>query len=481
VVDKYVQKGIDHFLRHKEAGVENYPYKPSDPSKGGMNGLDLRDYINDSVIPVFAACMLNFSPKIIGEIIKRCDIDISRLNKHIELRTRGAVYTASGADDLDSIEFTKRLFRGVAAAHGNDSAFVPTLVKLMSEEMAFAPGIMDLCIPGLDMHASLDADLDILRTYSEPGFIDSGFAGSGESLSKMLDFISKREHLPRAAPSQFLRSSGALHPAIMRKSFGQGFWEAMMFRKVGTHDLVYDTILRELITQHPAEAIRILKSLDFDTLKHDTKTSLATWTLGLLDHVLSEAGLSAITEDVSYKLGFLTSSLASDTSLLFGSEDSEVRDMLRSKQLMTYFRELEAMGPALFEAVMESQLKIHPEHISRSHFRMWEFLYSFHPEPQHVSSTILSRYVAHMAQAATTLFPAGHEKLELYAPYISDPVCEEMTWLIEKVDAVVDYSELRNLDESAKALLSKWGLSLRELGVKSSRTIEERMGADLGL
>lgn len=481
VISNRVQIVIDCFREFGVAQAKWFDYKPFDPSLDGMNGVGSGSYVADSAIPVFAACILGFDPGDVGDIASRCQIDILRIHEYFDFKNPGIVFSASGVEDVDGVEFTKRFARGIAAAYSSHRNFVPAMQKLMSQRMIFALGVMDLGVEGLNMRANLDADIEFLRGYSEPGFIDFENAGFGESLSGMFDSISKLEHLPGGSPQKFLERSGALHPIIIRKSFGQGFWESMMYRKPDSHHLVFDTILRELIEQHPAQASQILMSLDFDTLNQESDAGLSTWTMDFLDHLLAKAGLQSTTNDVSYKIGFLTSALPRGAGLPLGSGASEVEEKLGNAQLASYFKELETMGPRLFERVMDSHLEIEPEHINRSHFRVWDFLQGLHPVAQKVSPGKLGLYLGHMAKAATTLFPVNHGKLELYAPFMVDRVTEEMKLLIRESGGEIDYSSLRGLDEDAKANLSDWGLGLRQLGVKSEKTIEGRMGADLGL
>lgn len=480
VISNRVQVIIDRLLQHGESAKWD-DYKPADPARDGMNGIGANCFVTDSAIPVFAACMLGCEPHVVGGIALRCELDILRLSEYFDLRNPGVVFSAQRAGDVDGVEFTKRLARGLAAAYSIDPDFFPAMKKLMSKRMIFALGFMDLGLEGLDMKAILDDDIGYLRGFSDPGFIDFEHIGFGEALNGMFDSISKLEHLPGSSPEKFLERSGALHPIIMRKSFGQGFWESIMYRQPDSQHLVFDTILRELIENHPAQASRILRSLDFDTLNQESDARLSSWTIDFLEHLLAKAGMQSTIGDVSYKIGFLTSALPRGAALPFGSEGSRVEAKLGHHQLAAYFKELEALGPELFDRVMDSHLKIEPEHISRSHFRVWDFLQGLHPVGQKISPEKLGLYLGHMAKAATTLFPLNHEKLELYAPFMIDPVTEEVKLLIRLSGGEIDYSSLKGLDEGAKANLSHWGLGLRQLGVRSEKTIEGRMGADLGL
>ncbi len=481
MVAKRVQKGIDHFVEFGEDGVGTYDFIAGDPATGGMNSLSQKDYVTDSAIPVFAACMMSFSPEIVGDIIKRCGINICELGEHFELNTPGVVYRANNVNDLDVVEFTKRLFRGVAVAYGNDEPFVNTMALQMTENMAFSLAIMDLGIPGINPITMLEDDLNLLRVYPEPGYIESGLSGVGENLSKILNYISKPEHLPNSSPADFLIQSGALHPAIVRKSFGRGFWEAVMFGDMSAHTLAFGSLLHELITQHPHEAVIVLKSLDFDSQEHKISTGLAPWAIDLVEQLLEEKGLGSVTLDISYKLGFLTSKLPSDKSLALDSEERLVREALADERLIGFFKELQDAGPSLFSEVMESHMGLEPVNVSLSHFDVWAFISRLKPGPQNVQPEKLSKYLAHMAQAATTLFPEGHQKIELYGPFIIDQVKAEITEMLDHVGMEIDYSNLRHLDEDSKAILAQWGLCLRGLGVKRSRTIDLRIGADLGL
>lgn len=480
MISSRVQVVVDRLLGNGES-AEWADYKPADPARDGMNGIGQSCYVSNSAVPVFAACMLNLEPHVVGAIARRCELDILKLSEYFDLRSSGVVFYAQRAGDLDGVEFTKRLARGLVAAYSTDPDFFPAMKKLMSKRMIFALGFLDLGLDGLDMKAILDDDIEYLRRFSDPGFIDFKRIGFGESLNGMFDSISKLEHLPSSSPKKFLERSGALHPTIMRKSFGQGFWESIMYRNPDSHHLVFDTILRELIEQHPKQASCILRSLDFDTLDQESDAGLSTWTMDFLEHLLAKAGMQSTTDDVSYKIGFLTSALPRGAGLPFGSEASEVEKKLGNSHFATYFKELEDLGPQLFEHVMDSHLKIDPEHISRSHFRVWDFLQGLHPVAQRVSPEKLGLYLGRMAKAATTLFPENHEKLELYAPFIIDPITEEMKLLIRESGGKIDYSSLRGVDEDAKANLSNWGLGLRQLGVRSEKTIEGRVGADLGL
>ncbi|WP_147480894.1 hypothetical protein [Pseudomonas amygdali] len=472
---------IDRFRQFGSTEARWFDPKPQDPSLDGMNGIGSNSYVTDSAIPVFAACMLDFDPKEVGDIALRCQIDLERIHEYFELKNPGIIFSASGVENVDGVEFTKRLFRGMAAAYGRRENFLPSMKKAMSHSMIFALGIMDLGIEGLDMQATLDADLKFLKSYADSGFIDLNRDSFGETLSTMFDSISKIEHLPKSSTELFLTRSGALSPTIIRKSFGQGFWESMLYRKHGSHHVVFDTILRDLIEKHPKEASQILKSLDFDTQDQGVDIGLATWTAGFLEHVLVHAGMQSTAEDVSYKIGLLTSALPRDNALSFKSDNAEIGKALRSNHLFVYFHDLKDLGANLFDHVMESQISIEPEHISRSHFKVWGFLHGLEPVSQNVSPEKLSLYLGHMAKAAATLFPAGHENLELYAPFMVDQVADEVNTLIRISGRVIDYVSLRGLSEDAKEILSGWGLSLKDLDVRRSRTIEHRIGSDLGL
>lgn len=222
VISNRVQVIIDRLLQHG-ASAKWDDYKPADPARDGMNGIGANCFVTDSAIPVFAACMLGCEPHVVGGIALRCELDIHKLSEYFDLRNPSVVFSAQRAGDVDGVEFTKRVARGLAAAYNNDPDFFPAMKKLMSKRMIFALGFMDLGLEGLDMKAILDDDIGYLRGFSDPGFIDFEHIGFGEALNGMFDSISKLEHLPAAVRKNFFNAHVPCTQSLCGSRSGRGF------------------------------------------------------------------------------------------------------------------------------------------------------------------------------------------------------------------------------------------------------------------
>lgn len=478
-----INETISFFREHGARAVDIYPYAPCDPDNDDrVTDTTCSFLLTKSMMPVYVACLLGYSTPLIAKTIESAEIDIRYINRYAEVN--GPDSHDLGDDiHMDPVEFAQRLIEGFCFAYKEQGWVERDLMRVLSDNHScYSLGVMHLGLTGVNCHTLIDHELDSSIKYRPNGPAPQlDFECRAQHLSDVLLNIKQKRHLPYHSGTEFIRQSGAIHPAVLRKSFGWGFWESLINESTNTDNNALEGVLRDFVLSFPGEAEAVLKSLDFSTTDFDADMDILPAVLVILDSYLHQAGIGHVSDDVSFKLGCLTSHLSEDDRLTFGDEPSHIFGMLGSDSLIRHFMDLKDLGENLFAEFMESHMSLSPERISFSHFAAWKILDDFQPCKQVVSDKLMGRYLQHMAQAASTLFPKGHENIINYRQYMVLPVSGMMSKLVSGLGKKIDYSILRSMTEDEKDLLSQWGLSLRELGVKSASTIDNRIGSDLGL
>ena len=466
---------------HKEGvkAVRSYPYKPCDPMHDGVayvQGSGL--VVSPSIIPVYAAALLGFSTPLLAEVIERSGMDARKISSYLELNGTDT-HQWSPTHSMDPVEFVKRVVEGFAYLIRDEGLLKDQLISAMEGHSIVGLAVMPLGIPGLDVNASIDAELEAI-TNPPNGSAGYSMEGRIHYIGDILWNLKKESHFPNGNARDFLEMSGSLRPEVIRKNFGSSFWDDMIGQAKKEFEIFHE-LIKSLVEYYPEKATIILKSLDFSSVVDFIDLDYVNYTYSVIEGALERKGLGSTKEDLSYKIGRISGFLRDNEDIHLGSSAPDIDRAFMLSGVEETFNELVDLDTNLYGEVMRSHMGIDPENITTTQFKAWNALKRLRPTEQSIESKVLSEYLAHMAKAAQSLYPSGHENIVDYRESIIDPINDSMSALVAQYRNSIDYSSLKNLDENKKSVLSQWGLGLRELGVKNEKTIEQRIGTDLGL
>lgn len=480
-----LESAIAYFQKHGVAAIDSYPYAPCDPYLDTMIwGLGAGVGVTKAMLPVYAASLLGYSTPLIAKAMLHAEIDIKKVGRYVEINGM-EVHVLDDNHKLDPVDFAKKIFEAYAHGHSEQGWYKDDLIEaLETQHSLFSLGIMHLAVEGVDVAEVIKRERKYLESYQpeNPKLQAPDFECRAHHLRDVLYSIEQIKHLPNSSPLDFIRQVGGLDPFITRKTFAAGFWEGVIYQDTSMKKSdVYKHLLKSLITDYPQEASKILKSLDFNATDMLPEIDSVADTFLAIEILMRVNGLSDVINDISYQIGTITSQVNEHDNLTFQDPEGLILGKLGTEVFANRFTAMRNLGPKLYEQVMASHMKIPASDISLSHLQVWSILARFKPEPQEVSPKKAGLYLAHMAAGMRSLLPEGHQHIPYYDNYVHSPVESSIGSLIAKLTRKIDYAPLRGMDEDTKEMLSKWGLGLRELGVKRTKTIEDRMGSDLGL
>lgn len=476
---------IAYFQQHGVLAIDSYPYEPCDPFYDTIVwGIDACFGVTKAMLPVYVASLLGYSTPLIAKAMLHAEIDIKQVGRYVEINGM-EVHVLNDTHKLDPVDFAKKIFEAYAHDHSEQGWYKDDLIRaLETQHSLFSLGIMHLAVEGVDFAGVIKRERQYLQSY-KPGnqnLQTPDFECRAHHLCDVLYSIEQVKHLPNSSPLDFIRQVGGLDHFITSKTFASGFWEGVIYQDTSSKKSdVYNRLLKSLITDYPKEAAKILKSLDFNTTEMVPDIDSVAGTFEAIEAHMKANGLVDIINDISYQIGTITSQVNEEDNLTFQDHEGLILGKLGTEVFANRFMAMRDLGPKLYEQVMASHMKIPPSDISLSHLQVWSVLARFKPEPQEVSPKKAGLYLAHMAAGMNSLLPEGHQHIPYYDNYVHSPVESSIGSLIAKLTRKIDYAPLRTMDEDTKEMLSKWGLGLRELGVKRTKTIEDRMGSDLGL
>lgn len=480
-----LESAIAYFQQHGVAAIDNYPYEPCAPDLDAtIWGFGATVGVTKSMLPVYVASLLGYSTPLVAKAMLKAEIDIKYIGRYVEVNGI-ETHVLDGVHKLDPVEFAKKIFEAYAHTHSEQGWYKDDLIRaLETQHSLFSLGIMHLAVEGVDFAEIIKRERKYLQSY-QPGNQNPqvpDFECRAHHLRDVLYSIEQIKHLPNSSPLDFIRQVGGLDTFITRKTFASGFWEGVIYQVTSCKKSdVYKLLLQSLITDYPNEASKILKSLDFNTTDMLPEIDSVADTFQAIEILMRVNGLSDVINDISYQIGAITSQVNEEDNLTFQDHEGLILGKLGAEVFANRFKAMRDLGPKLYERVMASHMKIPADDISLSHLTVWSVLARFKPEPQEVSPKKAGLYLAHMASGMKSLLPEGHQHIPYYDNYVHSPVESSIGSLIGKLIRKIDYAPLRGMDEDTKQMLSKWGLGLRELGVKRTKTIEDRMGSDLGL
>ena len=480
-----LEEAIAYFQKHGTLAIDSYPYAPCDPNLDTtVWGMDATVGVTRAMLPVYVACLFGYSTPLVAKAMLGAEIDIKKIGRYVDINGVDT-YTLDENRKLDPVEFGKQVMQAYAYTHCEQGWFKDDLIKTLdTQHSLFSLGIMNLGVPGVDYAEIIKRERLYAQNYqpNKPNLPHPDFECRTHDLRDVLYNIEHYKHLPNNSPVDFIRQMGALDPFVTRKAYGVGFWESVIYQDSKTdRSKVFENILESLVADFPQEARNILKSLDFHTTDTTPSIDMVSTTFEILEANMQANGLADVIEDISYQIGTITSQINEEVDLDFADHEGRVHGLLGAEFIADRFFAMRDLGPKLYEAVMASHMKVPADQISLSHLQVWSILARFKPEPQVVSPKKTGLYLAHMASGMKSLVPKGHEHIPDYKACINDQIGASISSLIAKLSGKIDYVPLRALDEDDKVVLSQWGLSLKELGVKRAKTIEDRMGSDLGL
>ncbi|AXH59865.1 hypothetical protein [Pseudomonas amygdali] len=480
-----LESAIAYFQQHGVSAIDSYPYEPCDPFYDTMIwGVGACVGVTKAMLPVYVATLLGYSTPLIAKAMLHAEIDIKQVARYVEVNGMD-VHVLDDIHKLDPVDFAKKIFEAYSHDHSEQGWYKDDMIEaLETQHSLFSLGIMHLAVEGVDFAEVIKRERQYLQNYQpgNPNLQAPDIECRAHHLRDVLYSIELVKHLPNSSPLDFIRQVGGLDPFITRKTFAAGFWEGVIYQDTNSKKSdVYNRLLKSLITDYPKEAAKILKSLDFNTTDMVPDIDSVAGTFEAIEAQMKANGMADIINDISYQIGTITSQVNENDNLTFQDHEGLILGKLGTEVFADRFMAMRDLGPKLYEQVMASHMKIPADEISLSHLQVWSILARFKPEPQEVSPKKAGLYLAHMAAGMRSLLPEGHLHIRYYDNYVLSPVESSIGSLIAKLARKIDYAPLRGLDEDAKEMLSKWGLSLRDLGVKRTKTIEDRMGSDLGL
>jgi len=480
-----LEEAIAFFNKHGISGIDSYPYEPKDPDYDSTEwGIECCAGVTRAMLPVYVACLFGYSTPLVAKAMLNAEINITQIAKYVEI-SGIEPHILDENRKMDAIDFSKQILQAYAYTHCEQGWFKDDLMKVLTNNHSlFSLAVMHLGVPGVDVAEVIKRERAYLKNYQPDNsrFEKPDFECRAHHLRDVLYNIGHDRHLPNNSPADFIRQMGALDPFVTRKSFASGFWESLIYFDTKTKDSeVFQHILEALVADFPVEASRILKSLDFESTDTEPDIESVATTFEILEANMEANGLADVITDISYQIGTITSQINEAVDITFQSPEGLIYGLLGTEVFADRFVAMRDLGPKLYEKVMASHMKIPEDQISLSHLQVWSTLARFNPVPQVVSARKTGLYLAHLVAGMKSLLPEGYQHVPHYNAWVNNAVGGSIGSLISKLSGKIDYAPLRALDEDSKELLSQWGLSLRDLGVKSAKTIEARMGSDLGL
>lgn len=480
-----LEDAIAYFQKHGFSAIDTYPYEPCDPDTDmTVWGVGACVGVTKAMLPVYVACLFDYSTPLVAKAMLGAEIDIKRIGRYVEVNGLD-VHVLDENRQMDPVEFSKRIMEAYSHTHCEQGWYKDDLLKVLdSQHSLFALGVMNLGIPGVDTAEIIKQERSYLQHYKpgNPRYETPDFECRAHHLRDILYNIGQFKHIPNTSNMDFIRQVGALDPFVTRKAFASGFWESVIYQDTKTNgSKVFQNMLESLIADYPAHASQILKGLDFRFTDTTLDIESVATTFEILEENMKANGLGDVVNDISYQIGTITSQIDEEVEISFDDHEGRIHGLLGTELFADRFIAMRDLGSKLYEKVMASHMKTPKDQISLAHLQVWSLLARFKPVDQVVSPKKTGLYLAHMAAGMRSLLPEGHQNIPHYESYVSNTVGTSIGNLIAKLSGKIDYTPLRGVDEDTKVLLSQWGLSIRELGVKRTKTIEDRMGSDLGL